>query len=106
MDHIVERPGEGEAPSNLVSYGRYLLRPSIFDATDEVMKNHMDGEFMLVDAITKLASKNRVLVKKTEGTWLTTGDPLNHLKAQVTFALGYDKYKDEMENFLKKQLGS
>ncbi len=106
LDHIVERPSEGKAPSNLVSYGRYLLRPSIFDAADEVMKDHMEGEFMLVDAITKLASTKRVLVKKTEGIWLTTGDPLNHLKAQLTFALGHDKYKEEMEKFIKQLIKS
>lgn len=106
LDHIVERPADGKAPSNLVTYGRYLLKPSIFDATDEIMKNHIGGEFMLVDAITTLASKNKVRVKKTAGTWLTTGDPLNHLKAQVAFAMGHEKYKDEMKDFLKKQIRS
>lgn len=104
LDHIVERPEDGKAPSNLVTYGRYLLRPSIFKATTEVMENHMNGEFMLVDTITKLASEKNVLVKKTEGTWLTTGDPLNHIKAQVVFALNNEKYKDEMNIFLKRQI--
>lgn len=106
LDHIVERPEDGKAPSNLVSYGRYLLRPSIFEATDELVKNHTEGEFMLVDAITKLAATKKILVKKTEGTWLTTGDPLNHLKAQLTFALGHDNYKGEMQKFIKQLINS
>jgi len=102
LDHIVERPEKGKAPSTLVSYGRYLLTPSIFDTATEVMKNHIDGEFMLVDAITKLASKKRVLVKKTEGTWLTTGDPLNHQKANLLFGLNEKKYRNDIIEFIKK----
>jgi len=102
LDHIVERPEEGEAPSTLVSYGRYLLRPSIFDTATEIMKDHTDGEFMLVDTITKLASKKRILVKKTEGTWLTTGDPLNHQKANLFFGLNEKKYRNDIIEFIKK----
>src|SRR5690606_8088271 len=29
LDNIIEKPDKGTAPSNLASYGRYLLKPSV-----------------------------------------------------------------------------
>jgi UTP--glucose-1-phosphate uridylyltransferase len=104
LEKIVERPQRGEAPSNLVSYGRYLLKNDIFNVTEELRMNHLKGEFMLVDAITKLASTSDVMVCKTKGTWFTTGDPLNHLKSQIAFAANDKKYKDEINAFIKLKL--
>ncbi|MDR0980089.1 MAG: NTP transferase domain-containing protein [Candidatus Nomurabacteria bacterium] len=82
LDHIVEKPKQ-DAPSNLTSYGRYLLTPEIFAKLDET---GLDGELWTVDGITRLAAEGDVLVEKTAGQWMTTGDPAAYLAAQNKYA--------------------
>lgn len=100
LDYIVERPAKGTAPSNLVSYGRYLLTPKVYDFLDP-NEVKTDGEFLLVDAITKMAKDSQVKVVSTKGKWVTTGDPINYLQAQIEFALNDKDVKDEFRNYLK-----
>jgi len=104
LEYIVERPPLGEAPSNLVSYGRYLLTFKIFEKLEELLCNHQTGEFMLVDALTLLAKSSDVLVEKTKGKWLTTGDPLNHLKAQLYLASTTKEFKTSLLEFIKREI--
>ena len=82
LSHIVEKPKQ-DAPSNLTSYGRYLLTPEIFGKLDET---GLDGELWTVDGITKLAEEGDVIVEKTRGQWMTTGDPASYLQAQIRYA--------------------
>lgn len=100
LDYIIERPKVGTAPSNLVSYGRYLLTPKIYDFLEsgEVKEG---SEFLLVDAITKLAEKYPVKVIPTKGKWVTTGDPINYLQAQIEFALDNEEVRGDFKNYLK-----
>lgn len=80
LHDIVEKPKIEDAPSNLTSYGRYLLTPRVFEYLDP--KNiGLDDELWTVDAITKMAEEGDVYVVKTEGQWMTTGDPANYSAA-------------------------
>lgn len=80
LHDIVEKPKIEDAPSNLTSYGRYLLTPRVFEYLDP--KNiGLDDELWTVDAITKMAEEGDVYVVKTEGQWMTTGDPQNYSAA-------------------------
>lgn len=80
LHDIVEKPKIEDAPSNLTSYGRYLLTPKVFDYLDP--KNiGLDDELWTVDAITKMAEDGDVYVVKTAGQWMTTGDPQNYSAA-------------------------
>ena len=81
LDHIVEKPEIEDAPSNLTSYGRYLLTPEIFEYLNPD-NTGLDGELWTVDAITDLTKIGPVYVEKTKGTWKTTGDPKNYAAAQ------------------------
>ena len=81
LSHIVEKPAKPEdSPSNLTSYGRYLLTPEVF-AHLVPGNTGLDNELWTVDAITKLAKSGDVIVTKSKGKWLTTGDPDNYRKA-------------------------
>jgi len=81
LSHIVEKPKTPEqSPSNLTSYGRYLLTPEVFQYL--IPKNTgLDDELWTVDAITKLARDGDVYVIPSKGHWLTTGDPANYFAA-------------------------
>lgn len=85
LSHIVEKPAKPEdSPSNLTSYGRYLLTPEVF-AHLEPTNTGLDNELWTVDAITKLAKSGDVIVTKSKGKWLTTGDPANFYAAYQEF---------------------
>lgn len=96
LSHIVEKPKTKElSPSNLASYGRYLLTPEVFDYL--VPSNTgLDGELWTVDAITKLAETGDVLVAKSSGKWMTTGDPKNYFLTLLEYVLDNTDYADEV----------
>lgn len=101
LQNIVEKPKVEDAPSNLTSYGRYLLTPDVFQYLNP-KETGLDGELWTVDAITKMAVDNNVYVEKTEGEWLTTGDPKNYFMAQLKYAMEYEDYGDEIKAILQK----
>ncbi|MBQ1373350.1 NTP transferase domain-containing protein [Candidatus Saccharibacteria bacterium] len=100
LSHIVEKPKTPDlAPSNLTSYGRYLLTPEVFDYL--VPSNTgLDGELWTVDAITKLAEHGDVIVAKSRGKWITTGDPKNYFFAHLEYVLSNTDYADEVRKIV------
>ena len=101
LSHIVEKPQAPElSPSNLTSYGRYLLTPEVFDHL--IPKNTgLDGELWTVDAITKLAERGEVYVARSQGKWITTGDPKNYFLAHLEYVLSETDYGDEIKKMIQ-----
>jgi UTP--glucose-1-phosphate uridylyltransferase len=100
VEYLVEKPEPEEAPSDLASYGRYVLTPKVFeylkaDATGK------DGELWIADAIDEVAKHGVVRVKAIDGEWMTTGDPLNYMKAHIQFMLKNDKYGSDLKEFME-----
>lgn len=85
---VVEKPALEDAPSNLVQFGRMVLTRDIIDILKETELGK-GNELWLTDAIaTHVARGNQFLAERIpDGRWLTTGDPLNNLKAIVEHAL-------------------
>ena len=104
LSHIVEKPKTPDlSPSNLTSYGRYLLTPEVFEYL--VPSNTgLDGELWTVDAITKLAERGDVIVARSEGKWMTTGDPKNYVLALLEYVLNYTDYADEISEICYNKL--
>lgn len=102
LSHIVEKPKTPElSPSNLTSYGRYLLTPEVFDYL--VPSNTgLDGELWTVDAITKLAEHGDVVVAQSEGKWITTGDPKNYFLAHLEYVMSETDYADDVKKIVSK----
>ena len=100
LHDIVEKPKIEDAPSNLTSYGRYLLTPDVFQYLDP-KSTGLDGELWTVDAITKMVDDGNVYVEKTQGCWMTTGDPKNYSLASLYYAIKYEKYGQDLVDFLK-----
>lgn len=99
LSHIVEKPKQGTEPSRLASYGRYLLKPSIFEYLNP---NHtgLDGELWTVDAITQVAKSGKVLVEVTQAEWLTTGDPENYFRAHLKYVMAEEKYGPKVADWV------
>ena len=100
LSHIVEKPKTPDlSPSNLTSYGRYLLTPEVFDYL--VPSNTgLDGELWTVDAITKLAEHGDVIVARSKGKWITTGDPKNYFLAHLEYVLTNTDYADDVKEIV------
>ena len=84
---LVEKPAEGEAPSNLAVIGRYVLTPKIFDKLEQT-QGGADGEIQLTDGIGALMDEQEIYAYEFEGTRYDAGTTLGWLKASVEIALG------------------
>jgi len=86
LEQLIEKPKVDVAPSQLASYGRYLLTPKVFEylIPENIGK---DDELWTADAIDRLARDGgKVLVAEAEnGRWYTTGDPVNYFDAYNAF---------------------
>ncbi|MFA6467132.1 MAG: UTP--glucose-1-phosphate uridylyltransferase [Patescibacteria group bacterium] len=101
LDGIVEKPSIKEAPSCLADFGRMILNQEIINVLKKT-KLGKGKELWIVDAIRDyIKAGGEFYAKKIEdGQWLTTGDPLNLLKANLEYA----KDRKELRAFLKKYL--
>lgn len=101
LSHIVEKPKTPDlSPSNLTSYGRYLLTPEIFDYLLP-SNTGLDDELWTVDAITKLAEKGDVIVARSKGKWITTGDPKNYFLAHLEYVLSETDYGEDVKKLIE-----
>lgn len=100
LDNIIEKPEPNEAPSHLASYGRYLLKPSVFEHLNP-LNTGKDGELWTVDAITKIAKTKKVIVERTQAEWMTTGDPENYFHAHLKFVMEYEKYGSKVKEWVE-----
>lgn len=100
LSHIVEKPKTPDlSPSNLTSYGRYLLTPEVFEYLIPA-NTGLDNELWTVDAITRLAETGDVVVAKSSGRWITTGDPKNYFMAHLEYVLSQTDYANEVKDFV------
>lgn len=94
---IVEKP-KRELPSNLVSLGRYILTPDIFDAIERTPA--VNGEVYLTEAISLLAKQRRVCACLFEARRYDIGNKEGFLEATVEFALRDENLKKEFKAYL------
>ena len=101
LANIVEKPAIEDAPSNLTSYGRYLLTPEVFKYLDP-KNTGLDGELWTVDAITRMTEDGPVYVEKTKGHWMTTGDPKNYFMAHLQYVFDNEGFAGDVKAFVDK----
>ncbi len=103
LTHLIEKPGEANAPSTFASVGGYLLTPAILPiiAQEKVDKNN---EITLADSINELAKIDEVYGQFIEGVWHDTGDQLKYIEAVVDVALENDEYGAIFANYLRERL--
>lgn len=95
---IVEKP-MGELPSQLVSLGRFILSPEIFDIIDRTPKTN--GEVYLTDAISRLSEEGKkVCAFEFNARRYDIGNKEGYLEAVVEFALRDERLKDGFRRYL------
>jgi UTP--glucose-1-phosphate uridylyltransferase len=99
---IVEKPSIEEAPSQLADFGRMILNQDIINILRDLPLGK-GNELWITDAIMKYVEDGGDFYAKEvkDGEWLTTGDPLNHLKATLKYAVERDDIGVDLKNFMK-----
>ena len=85
MIGLIEKPDFKDAPSNLASIGRYVLKPEIF----KILKNQdrgRNGEIQLADALNHMAINGSVQSLKVNCQRFDCGSVKGYLKAIVNSA--------------------
>jgi UTP--glucose-1-phosphate uridylyltransferase len=96
LQRLIEKPKAAEAPSQLASYGRYLLTEKVFEYLTPKFVGK-DAELWTADAVDKIAGAGgKVLTAQAEGTWYTTGDPKSYFMAQLVWTLENEDWSDEI----------
>src|SRR5512147_1829265 len=105
IENIIEKPSIDEAPSQLADFGRMILNQDIVDILREIPLGK-DNELWIVDAIRQYVERGGIFLAKEvdDGEWLTTGDPLNYLKAVIKYALDRDDIGKDLKEFLKSSV--
>ncbi len=100
LETVIEKPNPGTAPSNLAQFGRFVLTPEVVDILAKQSLGK-DNELWLTDALMTIAKKKPVYAKAIDGTWYTTGDPLNYLKTTIAFGLKHPKVGADFAKYLR-----
>ena len=99
---IIEKPAIDETPSQLADFGRMILNRDVINILKKTPLGKSD-ELWIVDAIRSYIKAGGIfMAKKVEdGEWLTTGDPLNYLKAVIKYALEREDISEDLKFFIQ-----
>ncbi len=103
IQDIIEKPSFKQAPSRLADFGRMILNQEIIDILKKTALGK-NKELWIVDAIRAYVKQGGVFLAKPvkDGQWLTTGDPLNYLKAILTYAKDRPDISKELTKFVRR----
>ncbi len=105
VSHLVEKPDQKDAPSNLAIIGRYVLSHKIFNSLEEI-GTYAVGELQLTDGIGHMLKNNeKVFAYKIQGTRYDVGSPLGWIKAVIGLGLQDPYYGPHVKKFLKDLYG-
>jgi mannose-1-phosphate guanylyltransferase len=80
---FVEKPAKGEAPSNLINAGTYVLEASVLDLVPVGARVSIEREIFPV-----LAAEGSLVGHSTDDYWLDTGRPEQYLQANTDLVAG------------------
>ena len=75
---FIEKPPPGEAPTNRINAGTYVLEPSVLDRIAEGCKVSIERE-----VFPAMAAEGRLYAMATDDYWLDTGTPLQYRRANL-----------------------
>ncbi|MEI8068089.1 MAG: sugar phosphate nucleotidyltransferase [Candidatus Shapirobacteria bacterium] len=99
---MLEKLPADQAPSTFAQGGRFIVTSKVFSLLEQQGLSR-DGELWFSDASNSLAKTDIVLTEAFDqnSDWLTTGDPIRWLKANIIIALQAPSLKNDLTEFLK-----
>lgn len=98
---IIEKPAIQDLPSNLVSMGRFVLTPDIFDMIRQTQPSK-NGEIYLTDSIQLLTKLSGVFAYDFEGKRYDTGDKVGYIQANIEYALRDQQLQPDLKAYLQE----
>ena len=107
IEDIVEKPSVAEAPSQLADFGRMVLTADILNVLKRTALGK-NNELWIVDAIRDYVRSGGVFYAREveNGKWLTTGDPLNYLKAVLAYAVDREDIRAPLLDYMQSLLSN
>ena len=100
---IVEKPKYEDAPSDIAVCGRYILNSSIFKYLNKTSPDSGE-EIQLTDAIKMMLKDESVYACVDQGEKFDCGSKKGFVEATLTISLRDPEIKDEIKDFIRKQL--
>lgn len=101
VEAMIEKPKQGEAPSNLAIIGRYILPPQIFKILEKT-KPDQRGEIQLTDALKELNRNLPVFGYEFIGDRYDAGEKFGFLQANISYGLKHPEVGKKLKSYLKK----
>ncbi len=103
IEDIIEKPSIEEAPSQLADFGRMILDQNFINILRETALGK-GNELWVTDAIKTYVKSGGIFLAKElkDGDWLTTGDPLNYLKATLAYAFDREELREDLDQYINK----
>jgi UTP--glucose-1-phosphate uridylyltransferase len=98
---IVEKPDPSEAPSQIATNGRYILKPSIYKYL-EVQEKGTGGEIQLTDAILNSMEEEKVFSYDVKAKRYDVGSKEGYVHATIDFALRRDDLREHILKIIKE----
>ena len=102
---MVEKPKQGEAPSNLSLVGRYILQPEVFEAL-ATQEPGAGGEIQLTDAMASLLGRQPFHGLIYQGRQFDCGDKAGYVEANIAYGLEHPDIGDDVRRRLEALLAS
>jgi len=99
---FVEKPKKEDAPSNLVSIGKYIITWDMLETLEGLQEGSSDGEVRLADACIKhLANDKALYGHEIEGERHDCGDKFGFVKATIALGLKHPEVGTKLKEYLK-----
>lgn len=92
---LVEKPGAGTAPSNLILPGRYILQPDVMKIL-ETQEKGAGGEIQLTDAMASMIGHAPFHGVTFDGRRFDCGSKIGYVEANLALALERDDMAKEI----------
>ncbi len=83
---FIEKPASGEAPTNLINAGTYVLEPSVIDRIPDGRRVSIERE-----TFPSLVEQGRLYALASGAAWLDAGTPATYLEANLRYAEDPDR---------------
>lgn len=98
---VVEKP-KGEAPSDLVIVGRYIITPEVFERIEEDKLMRMN-DYSISQVLGEMAEEGKVIYGyEIKGEWLECGDKMTWFKSFLTLLLEHPEFGHKARELLKE----
>jgi UTP--glucose-1-phosphate uridylyltransferase len=101
---LVEKPKVGDAPSNLIISGRYILQPQVM-RTLECQEKGAGGEIQLTDAMARMIGEQPFHAVTFSGRRYDCGSKVGFVEATLALALERPDMRDAVRAMAERLLG-